>query len=277
MAESPVDPVQTAVHHLSDSASFDLPFGCKIEIPQPFERVGIRFHVTKMMCIELIAALLMIAIFVPLARKVAGGKPPKGRLWNLFEAIVLFIRNEIARPAIGHHDADRFMPFVLTMFFFILFCNLLGIVPWLGSPTGSISVTGALALTAFCVAIGSCIRKFGLWKFLGSIAPKMDLPWVLWIPMVAMIWVIEVFGLLIKHTILAVRLLANIFAGHLVLGVIVAFLAVLASSTMWYGVAPVAILGAASLNLLELLVAVLQAYVFAFLAALFLGMLLHPH
>jgi F-type H+-transporting ATPase subunit a len=92
-----------------------------------------------------------------------------------------------------------------------------------------------------------------------------------------MILAIEVLSLFIKHTILAVRLLANMFAGHLVLGVILAFIPLFVHQLFWYGVAPAAILGAACLNLLELLVAFIQAYVFAFLAALFIGMAVHQH
>ena len=89
------------------------------------------------MVLELVVAVLMIAIFVPLARRMATGQRPRGRLWNMFEVMVLFIRDEVARPAIGRHDADRFLPFLWTMFFFILFLNLMGLVPWAGSPTGA--------------------------------------------------------------------------------------------------------------------------------------------
>ena len=78
----------------------------------------------------------MVAIFVPLARRIATGGRPRGRWWNMFEVMVLFIRDQVARPAIGRHDADRFLPFLWTMFFFILFLNLIGLVPWGGSADG---------------------------------------------------------------------------------------------------------------------------------------------
>ena len=80
-----------------------------------------------------------------MARKLANGGAAKGRFWNMFEAIVLFLRDGVVRPAVGRHDADRFLPLILTMFFFILFCNLMGLVPCLGSPTASFSVTAPLA------------------------------------------------------------------------------------------------------------------------------------
>ena len=105
------------------------------------------------MVLEVVAAVLMVLIFVPLGRKLADGKPPKGRFWNLFEAIVLFLRNEVVRPAIGRHDADRFLPLIFTLFFFILFCNLLGLFPWLGSPTASINATAPLAVITFLAGV----------------------------------------------------------------------------------------------------------------------------
>jgi F-type H+-transporting ATPase subunit a len=95
--------------------------------------------------------------------------------------------------------------------------------------------------------------------------------------LIPMILVIEIMSLFIKHVILAIRLLANMFAGHLVLGVILAFIPLFAGNVLWYGVTPAAVFGATGLNLLELLVAFLQAYVFAFLAALFIGMSVHQH
>jgi F-type H+-transporting ATPase subunit a len=191
--------------------------------------------------------------------------------------MVLFVRDEMVRPAIGQKEADRFVPFILTLFFFILFCNLLGLAPWLGSPTGSINVTGALALVAFLVVVGSGMRKFGPLRFWIGLCPQMELPWPLAILLVPMILGIEIFGLVIRHTILAVRLLANMFAGHLVLAVVLGFIALFVHSLAWYGVMPAAVLGGAALSLLELLVALLQAYIFAFLTALFIGMAIHQH
>jgi len=277
-----VDPAKLA-EHIKDTPYFELPefLGGRYYLPnfgtvQLFGR-QIDLQLTKFMVLELAAAVLMILIFVPLARKIARGAPPKGRFWNLFEAMLMFVRNEMVRPAIGHHDADRFLPFIWTLFFFILFCNLLGLIPWAGSPTGSIAVTGALALVAFFTVIGAGIKRFGLIKFWVGMCPQMDLPVYLAIFLVPMILFIETLGLLIRHTILAVRLLANMFAGHLVLIVVLGFVVAFAQSALWYGVMPAAVLGAAALSLLELLVAFLQAYIFAFLTALFIGMAVQRH
>ena len=101
----------------------------------------------------------------------------------------------MARPAIGQHDADRFLPFLWTMFFFILFCNLLGMVPWAGSPTGSLSVTAALAVITFCAVVGTGMAKFGPVGFWRSLVPHMELPGVLGFLLMPMIFVIEVVGL----------------------------------------------------------------------------------
>jgi len=99
-----LDPVKLA-GHVKDAPGFELPFHIELALPKV---CGLQ--ITKFMVLELVAAVAMVLIFVPLARKLAGGKPPKGRFWNLFELIILFIRNEVVRPAIGRHDADRFLP-----------------------------------------------------------------------------------------------------------------------------------------------------------------------
>jgi F-type H+-transporting ATPase subunit a len=265
------DPVKIA-EHVQDSNCFELPLGCHIDLPKIFG-----FQITKFMALEIVAAVLMLLIFVPLARRVARGDLPKGRVANMFEVMLLFIRDQMVRPAIGHHDADRFLPLIWTLFFFILFCNLLGLVPWAGSPTADLSVTAALATIALLTTIGAGMRRFGVVKFWRGLCPPMDLPKVMAVFLVPMILGIEIMSLFIKHSILAIRLLANIFARHLVLAVILFFIADTATSLIWYGVAPASILGVTALNLLELLFAFIQAYIFAFLTALFIGMAVHQH
>jgi len=165
------------------------------------------------------------------------------------------------------------------MFFFVLFCNLLGMVPWAGSPTGALAVTGTLAFIALVTVVGSGMKKYGLIGYWLSLVPHMDVHWTLAIFLVPMLLALEVLGLLIRHSVLAVRLLANIFAGHLVLAVIVGFIAAAAHTVLvlWFGVTVASVLGATALSMLELFVAFLQAYIFVFLSSLFIGMALHPH
>ena len=121
-----------------------------------------RFQITKFMILELIAAALILLIYVPLARRSQRGELPKGRWWNAFESLLTFVRNEIAKPNLGEKDADKYVPYLWTLFLFLLFCNLLGMFPFMGSPTASIWVTGALACTAFRHAARRGHREDGL-------------------------------------------------------------------------------------------------------------------
>jgi F-type H+-transporting ATPase subunit a len=285
------------IGHVKDSEYFELPriLGGKLAIPQPFKtqspiatiKIGFKpiddriepfeLKITKYMVLEAIAAVILIVLFTRVASKLKRSQGPKGKLVNALEAMIVFIRDEIARPAIGGHDADRFLPYLLTIFFFILTCNLLGLVPWGGSATGALATTGALAMVTFATVVFSGMAKLGPMGFWFAQVPHMDLPKPIGFVLKPMIFGIELLGMCIKHFILAMRLLANMMGGHLVVAVIMAFIAASAGSVVWYAVAPVSVLGAVALSLLELLVAFLQAYIFTFLSALFIGMALHPH
>jgi len=232
---------------------------------------------TKFMAIELLVAIICVGIFGWLARKIRGGNGPKGKIANMLEAFLVFIRDDIARPAIGKHDADRFLPFLWTIFFFVLGCNLFGMIPWMGSPTASLAVTGVLAVLTFGMVLWAGSKELGVVGFVKAQVPHMDLPPVLALILVPLIFVIEIMGLLIKHFVLAVRLLANMLAGHVVLAVLLGFISATASMAIWWGVAPASVMGATALSLLELFVAFLQAYIFTFLSALFIGAAVHPH
>ncbi len=295
--------IQEAGHHVKDAAYFHVPrfIGALAEswgfseyvhpdvhIPLPAWDISlnvagypVRYHfqLTKFMVLEVAVAALMVLVFVPLAWRLRSGCAPRGRLTNLLDAILMYLRDQVARPAIGGHDADRFLPYVWNVFFFVLFCNLMGALPWAGSPTGALAVTAALAGISFLVVILAGMAKFGVVSYWTGMVPHMELPLVLAIMLKPMLLVIEVLGLCIKHAVLAVRLLANMFAGHLVLAVIIGFIAATAHSylVLWLGVTIASVLGAVAMNMLELFVAFLQAYVFAFLSALFIGMAVHPH
>jgi F-type H+-transporting ATPase subunit a len=266
-----MDPAEL-VKHVGDSESFHLPFEKIINLP-----LICGFQITKFMVIEIIAAVLMILIFVPLARKIAADRATKGRFWNLFESLIQFIRDGVLRPAMGGHGADKYLPFVLTLFFFILFCNALGLVPGLGSPTASMAVTAPLAIITFIVGMGSGMMNNGVVHFWANMCPPMPLPMAMKLIFVPLIWTLEVTGTLIRYAVLAARLLANMYGGHLVLAIILGFIPALAGSMWWYGVTPVVVVGATALSLLELFFAFLQAYIFAFLASVFIGMAIHQH
>lgn len=200
-----------------------------------------------------------------------------GRWWNALEFLLSFIRDEIAKPYIGH-DADRYVPFLWTTFLFILVCNLFGLVPFLGSPTASFSVTAALAVVTFFFIHGSAVAKMGLKHYFQSYIPHIDIPFGMGYFVVPLIAGIEFMGNFIKAFVLAVRLFANIFAGHVVLAFIMVFIVMAKHEipVLFWTVTSSSVLGVAALSLLELFVAFLQAYVFTFLTALFLGSALHP-
>jgi F-type H+-transporting ATPase subunit a len=236
------------------------------------------FFITKFMVLELIAAGLILWIFIPLAKKAQTGEPPRGAFWNAFESLLTFIRDNVAKPSIGEHDADRFVPFLWTMFLFVLFCNLMGLIPFMGSPTANISVTGALALCSFAVIHGAPIRKMGFGGYLKSYLPHIDVPFGMGYLLIPGIAAIEIFGHFIKAFVLAVRLFANMLGGHTVLSVILLFIIMVKDQALYLS-APItmaSVLGVTALSLLELFVAFLQAFIFTFLTAIFLGMTLHP-
>lgn len=239
------------------------------------------FCISRYMVIELAVAILMVVIFSWLARRLNSGDSPKGKLWNMVESMVTWVRSQIVVPAMGEHDADRFMPFFYTLFFFILGCNLMGMIPYVGAPTAAFATTCALALMVFLFGLGLGIRQFGVIGYLKNICPSLGLPWYLAIIIVPMLWVIEAASLLIKHLVLAVRLLLNMTAGHLVmlgiLGIGISVEAAQMNGFAWSGVAAISVLGTTLLSFLELFVAGLQAFVFTFLAALLIGSSIHHH
>ena len=281
----PTDQYTAEEQHALDE--FNHQMAGKILIPQPFgERKSLYekesgFLISKFMILELIVALLMVLIFSWMRKKMLTEHPTKGRLANMFEAFLHYIREEIAIKNIGH-DGDKFVPLLWTVFFFVLGCNLLGLVPWMGTATGALGTTMALAFAMLLTTFFAGFRAFGpKWLWSGFV-PHLDLPgWLfpLKILIALMIYAIEMLGMFIKHAVLAVRLLANMAAGHLVLlGILGLVLSAAQNAQANYPMtATFAILGATLLTVMELGVAFLQAYVFTLLSALFIGSAVHEH
>lgn len=257
--------------HVIDHPNLELPIIGEVDLPQI---LGIQ--ITRFMVMEVVAAVLIAAIMIPFARHVARNRVTRGTFMNMFEALVLFIRDGIARPAIGGHGADAFLPFLWTMFFFILFNNLLGLIPGGASATGNINVTAILAILTLGAVIVAGSRQLGPVGFWVGLVPHMDVPALIKPPLWGLMFIIEVAGLFIRHIVLSVRLFANMLAGHIVLAVILGFIAQ-AVGIFTYLVTPASLLGVVALSLLELFVAFLQAYIFTFLSALFIGAAVHPH
>ncbi len=269
-------------------AAYNKSLDGKILIPQPLAElknayeVESGFGISRYMIIEVLVAILLFVLFRWLAKRISTGEAPKGKAWNLVEGLTVAVRDHVVAPAMGAEDAKKFMPLFWTMFFFILGCNLAGMVPWVGSPTASFGTTAALALIVLIVSIGVGVKTFGVAGYLKNICPSMGLPIYLAIFIVPLIWLIEFASLFIKHAVLAVRLLMNMCAGHLVLlgilGIGISLpVAASLSTPAWMGVAGISLAGTTLLSLLEVFVAFLQAYVFTFLAALFVGSSMHHH
>lgn len=260
------------LEHVLDTDSWHFILNWHLHLP----KIG-PLQITKYMVLELVAAGLILAIFVPIAKRAKDGDPPKGVFWNLFEVLLTFIRDQVAKPCIGH-DYDKFVPFLWTLFLFVLFNNLLGMFPFMGSPTASISVTAALAIIAFVAIHGAAVAEMGVAHYLKSYVPHVHVPFGMGYFLIPMIVVIEAIGHFIKAFVLAVRLFANMFAGHTVLAMILLFIVMSREAPIFIS-APITIgsvLGVTALSLLELFVAFLQAYIFVFLTSLFIGSTLHP-
>lgn len=276
--------------HVVDHDTIELPWGRVLHLPKLDLPLLGEFSVTRYMVMEAIAAAIVILIATYYARHMRRNHVTRGILPNLIESLVYFVKDKIAVPAIGDHDAYKFLPYLLTVFFFVLVCNLLGMIPGGASATSSIVVTGMLAVITFVTVFRAGSEIHGYGGFFTNLVPHLEVPGemslepfgmkgTLNIPstlMWCLMFVIELVGLLIKHFVLAVRLFINMTAGHLVLAVILGFI-LEASGSLFYVVTPASVFGAVFISCLELLVAFLQAYIFTFLSALFIGSVLHAH
>jgi len=218
--------------------------------------------ITKHTVMMWLAALLLIGSILIWSNRDKTKLVPRGTGANLFEMLVLFVRDELAIKNIGKEEGPRYVPYLLTAFFFILFMNLLGLFPWMATATGNIAVTCGLALCTFVITQIAGIRAAGLGGYLahltGGVAPWL---WPIMIP-------VEFLGLFTKPFALTIRLFANMLAGHIV----IFFLLGLIFMLQHPAVALVSVPFAFGIYLLELFVAFVQAYVFTMLSALFIGM-----
>ncbi len=229
---------------------------------------------TKHVVMMLIAALLCVVILVGAARSHVRhtrdiGRP-KGAA-NGIEAMVLYIRNEVIIPNVGHHG-DAYVPFLLSVFFFILFANLLGLIPYGSTATGNISVTATMAIISFIVVEISGIRALGKDYLSTLFYWNKELPLVMRIIMFLIMSPVEMIGKLTKPFALAIRLLANMTAGHIV---VLAFIGLIFTFKSLASGAP--FLMAVAIMLLELFVAFLQAFIFTLLSSVFIGQIREAH
>lgn len=237
------------------------------DAPRPLD-----FSITKNVLSILMVCALMLWIFISMGKSYDAEHPkaPHG-MPNLLEPVVLFVRDDIAIPSIGREKAGRFMPFLLTLFFFILINNLLGLVPLFpggANVTGNITVTMVLALFTFIVTTFSGNRHY--WK---DIVDAPGVPIFLKLP-VPIMPVVEIAGMFTKPVVLMIRLFANMLAGHMISLVFFSliFLFGALNKLAGYVISPVSVVFGIFMTLLDVLVSFIQAYVFTLLSAIYFGM-----
>ncbi|MEQ9468819.1 MAG: F0F1 ATP synthase subunit A [Ekhidna sp.] len=226
--------------------------------------------ITKNVLFLFIDAFLLILVFLAVARgyKKNVGRAPRG-IQSFFEPIIIFIRDDIAKENIGH-KYERFMPYLLTVFFFIWFGNMLGLLPGAANMTGNISVTLTLAVLTLVTTLFSGRKTY--WLHIVDPLGK-SMPWAGKLMLYLILWPVEIIGIFTKPFSLMIRLFANITAGHILILSIISLAFIFESLSI--GV--VGALFATVMNMLELFVAVLQAYVFTLLSALYFGQAVEEH
>jgi len=270
--------VDIILPHISDSDELDVPWPTKgwfkvVHLPhwEPMHIGGLKIDIspTKHVVMMLIAALLCIVLLIPAAgahaRNTREGRAPKG-VAGFVEMLVLWVRNEVIIPNVGPHG-EGFVPYLLSVFFFILFANLLGLIPYGSTATGNVSVTATLAVIAFFVIEVAGMRALGKDYISTIFYWPHDMP--IWgrIPMSLIMTPVEILGKFTKPFALAIRLFANMTAGHVM---VLALISIVFMFGSWaIGVLP--IVAAVGIMCLELFVAALQAYVFTLLVSSFIG------
>ena len=264
--------------HITDAHELDVPCGkpglvCRIDLPRwaPVHvgPVTLDLSPTKHVVMLIVAALLCTLTLLSAAawhrRHLNDPAAPRGFAAGI-EAMVLYLRQTVVLPNVGPHG-DGYTPFILTLFFFILFANLLGLIPYGSTATGNISVTAALALISFVVIEISGMISLGKKYWSTIFYWNHDLPIPLRILLFIIMTPIEIVSKLTKPFALTIRLFANMTAGHVVLLVLIGL--IFTFHNIWIIPGPL-FLGVA-ISLLELFVAFLQAFVFALLTAVFIG------
>ncbi len=235
------------------------------------------FSITKNVASLFTSIIFLLVIFLSIAKRYKEGynKPPKG-IQSMLEPIVLFVRDDVVKASIGEEKYQRYLPYLLTVFFFILINNVMGLIPVVpggANLTGNIAVTMVLALFTFATILYS-----GSKDYYTHLVNAPGIPWWLKLP-VPLMPIVEIMGVFTKPFVLMVRLFANITAGHIIaLGFYsLIFIFGERSAIQGYGVSVVTIAFTIFMGLLELLVAFIQAYVFTLLSALYIGMALEQH
>jgi F-type H+-transporting ATPase subunit a len=227
---------------------------------------------SKHLVFLLLAMVIVVVVTQLTIRSYRGGRVPRG-FGAAVESLVVFVRDEIAEANIGHGDGRRYTPLLCSFFFFILVAALFGLMPFSATSTGNLAVTMGLALVSFAAQQYAGISKHGIVGHFRNIVPP-GLPFWLLPVMIP----IEIISMFTKPFALMIRLFANMLAGHMVITTLIVLIPVMAKMTPFAGIAmtPVSVGLSLFIMLLELLVAVIQAYIFTLLTAIFIGTYAHP-
>jgi F-type H+-transporting ATPase subunit a len=280
-------PADIIMPHITDSKTIEFPcfksveeWACEhtfatynVTIAGHTFDMGLTKHIFFMILAAIILCIVLIWTARVHVRSTQRVGSPKGFAAGL-EAVILYLRNEIYVPVLGGHGGERYVPFVLTLFFFILVCNLFGLIPYGSTPTGNIAVTATLAIITFVVIEAAGIKALGP-AYMGTIVywpkghPAMKLMTVIMTP-------VEIVGKFTKPFALTIRLFANMIAGHVI---ILALIGLIFMMVGWlvFALAPLALLMALFIMVLEILVAFIQAFIFSLLAAVFIGQIRAAH
>ncbi len=241
-------------HHILDHHLFSLTVGQN------------QLFVTKHLLMLWVSSVLLLLILT-LARK-------NRRVHLLLEVMIVFIRDEVVYPALGH-AGEKYLHYFLTLFFFILTCNLVGLVPGASTATGNIGVTATLSICTFFLIHIAGIREHGVGHYVKSIVPSGLPGWL-----IPIMFPIEIIGFLTKTFALSIRLFMNMIAGHIVVLAFLGLIFIFGAMNAWIGLAtaPLSVVMSLFIGLLELVIVVpLQAFIFTFLTALFVGAAVHSH
>ena len=279
-------PADIIMPHITDSKHVELPcvkglseWACAITLPTWNVHIGNRVidfgptkHVVFMALAALIVALMLILAARSHVRHTNAIGRPKGFAAGL-EAVVLYLRNDVFMPVLGGHGGERYIPFVLTLFFFVLLCNLFGLVPYGSTATGNVSVTATLALITFLVVEIAGMRALGK-GYVGTIIywPHDDMPLYMKLPLTLIMTPVEILGKFTKPFALTIRLFANMVAGHVIILALIGLIFMFGAA-----VAIAAVPMALFIMVLEILVGFIQAFIFALLASVFIGQIRSAH
>ena len=285
-AQEPFDIAEMVFHHTGDAHELGFEPFFTVHLPQwepiYIGSLAIDLSPTKHVVFLLLAAVLAFTLLKlaanGIAKARAEGRAPSGYA-GMMEAFVVYVRNDIAIANIGKEMGPLYAPLIMAFFFFILMMNLLGLMPWGASPTGNLAVTAALAIISFLVIEIGGMRKLGFKGYMGTIFPHVEgLDGAGGVAMTLGMAPIEILSKLVKPIALAIRLFGNMLAGHFVILSLFGLVFLFGGLGAWsFGIGFVTATVVLGVMFLELIVAFLQAYVFALLSAVFIGLMQHEH